>query len=413
MTTASEQTVLTGSTAVPSDKAERDTIQGHLRQLIESHAFAGSRRSQAFLQYVVEETIAGRGQEIKERNIATDVFKKGADFNSQTESIVRVNAGEVRKRLKIAYESGLGDEFQIELPVGSYQPVFHGSFAIAQPALRPVEPTFFGEPTQKAGTWIQRLSVILFASVSCALAAWGVTHYRHPASPLDLLWQPFVHQTVPVLLALPSPTVFELIHRNKWPSFQQEGSLPASEIGEKGNYYVGVGAAFGAARFSEQLALRQQAFFLKFGSDVAFADLERSPAILLGGYSSMWTLEMTRTLRFRFERSPEWQIIVDSDHPEQRWRIPRMRNSSEASEGYALVSRVMNSESGHPILIAAGMTPNDTQAAAAFLTDARYFDMFAKTAGAGWSGKNFQVVLHNNVHGHSPGPPTIVASYVW
>src|SRR5271170_3425148 len=99
-------------------------VRSHLEHLLASQAFAGSRRSQEFLRYVVEETLVGRGHQIKERNIATDVFGKGEDFSSQSESIVRVNASEVRRRLRTAYESGSGEGILIDLPLGSYQPVF-------------------------------------------------------------------------------------------------------------------------------------------------------------------------------------------------------------------------------------------------------------------------------------------------
>jgi hypothetical protein len=179
------------------------------------------------------------------------------------------------------------------------------------------------------------------------------------------------------------------------------------------NYYVGVGAAFGAARFAEQLTLRRQAFYIKFGTDVAFADLGRAPAILLGGFTSAWGMEMTRTLRFRFEQLPESLDIVDGEHADRRWKTPRWKNSVEVNEGYALVTRLVHSETGRPLLIAAGVHPNDTQAAVEFLTEERYFDAFVKLAPAEWSSKNFQVVLHNYIHGHWPGSPEVVALNVW
>ncbi len=381
----------------------------HLEELLQSSAFAGSRRSQAFLRYVVEETMAGRGSDIKERNIATDVFHKGADFNPQTESIVRVNAGEVRKRLKAAYESGLGDKLQIELPVGGYQPVFHTRRT--QPGPLVSQPPAYS--IARPGSWLSRTPVILFTILTCVIATWGSIGSHRPSAPLDLLWQPFVHQSIPILIALPSPTIIEFNHRDDWPEREKSGSLLTSELGKKENYYVGVGAAYGASRFAEQLASRRQPFFLKFGTDVAFADLQSSPAILLGAYTSRWSMEMTRSLRFHFERSNDWLSIVDSTSNATSWKIPELRNSSDRTEGYALVSRLLTSESGHPLLIAAGMTPNDTQAAAEFITDSEYFDMFVKNAPADWATKNFQVVLYNKVHGHSPGSPVIVASHIW
>jgi hypothetical protein len=90
MATASQRT----SPALPAGVSE-SAVRVHLDHLLASQAFSGSKRSQEFLRYVVEEALVGRGSQIKERNIATDVFGKGAGFSSQSESIVRVNASEV------------------------------------------------------------------------------------------------------------------------------------------------------------------------------------------------------------------------------------------------------------------------------------------------------------------------------
>ena len=76
-------------------------------------------------------------------------------------------------------------------------------------------------------------------------------------------------------------------------------------------------------------------------------------------------------------------------------------------------TRLMQSESGHPILLVAGMDPRDTQAAVEFFSNGRYLDPFVKTMPADWANKSFQAVLHNTIHGNSPGSLTVVASAVW
>ena len=127
-------------TSLPHTEQERLRILSHLDELLESPAFSGSSRRQAFLRYVVEESLAGRGDAIKERNLAVDVFQRDSDFDAQSASIVRVTGGEVRKRLAQAYASGLDHGLRIELPLGSYHPVFH--FAAVDSA--PWEPSSEG-----------------------------------------------------------------------------------------------------------------------------------------------------------------------------------------------------------------------------------------------------------------------------
>jgi hypothetical protein len=187
--------------------------------------------------------------------------------------------------------------------------------------------------------------------------------------------------------------------------------IPADDLHVQESSMVGTGGALGAARFAEQLALRHQPFFLKFGNDLAFSDLKGSPAILLGG--SRWTRELSQSLRFRMQRGDEWITIFDTQVDGRKWSLPVMRPASEAAEGYSLVTRMTRSESGHPVLLVVGMDPRDTQAAVEFLSNDQYLEPFVKSMPADWADKSFQAVIHNTVHGNSAGSLTVVASHVW
>ncbi len=381
-----------------------DLVRAHLDEILRSEAFAGSRRSQEFLRYVVQETLAGRGAGIKERNIALDVFGRNSDFNSQRESIVRVKAVEVRRRLAQAYESSAAGGIQIELPVGAYQPVFRlavpdavpSGSAERAPRLHRVKPW-----------WAAGLAVL------AALLAGGFMLRQNSEAPIDRLWDGFADQDRPVLISLPAPTVLEMEHKEEWLPLRANESIPSSELQAKENYYVGVGAALGAARFAEQLSLRRQSFMLKFGSDVTFADLKQSPALLLGAFTSAWTIEMTRRLRFRFETEGTQRLIVDSWPGGRRWREANVPPVIAPEDGYALITRMVNSDAGHPLLMAAGISALDTQAAVEFLTREPYFGSFARVAPRDWIRRNFQIVIRTRIHGHSAGQPAMDASYVW
>ena len=387
---------------------ERLQILRHLEDLLESPAFAGSRRRQAFLRYVVQETLAGRGPVIKETNIAVDVFGRSNDFDAQTASIVRVTAAEVRKRLAQAYEAGLAGNLHIELPLGGYQPSFQ---------FLPVEETHEETVPAPAATASsrRRLLWVIAALAACAVAAASsvlAVRLLRAHSPTDILWRPFLDQKTPVLICLGAPTVLSVKHQvNKWWPLQPGAMVPADDLVVMDNAMVGTGGALGAARFAELLALRHQPFFLKFGSDFAFSDLKNQPAILLG--SSRWTQELSRSLRFKIERGDDRIAIVDSQAGGRTWSVSRSRPASELVEGYSLVTRLMQSESGHPILLVAGMDPRDTQAAVEFLSNDRYLGPVVKSMPADWANKSFQVVLHNTIHGNSAGSLSVAASHVW
>jgi TolB-like protein len=78
-----------------------------------------------FLNFVVSETLAGRSESLKEYTIGVQALKKDADFNPQIDSIVRIHAGRLRRALKeYYYELGQNDPIIIDIPKGSYTPVF-------------------------------------------------------------------------------------------------------------------------------------------------------------------------------------------------------------------------------------------------------------------------------------------------
>lgn len=107
---------------VQPDEAE---IRAALNQIIASPYLKNSPQLTNFLTFVVDETLAGRGDRIKAYNIAADALGRDADFDPQHDPIVRVEAGRLRRALDQYYENGgTDDPIIIELPRGHYRPVF-------------------------------------------------------------------------------------------------------------------------------------------------------------------------------------------------------------------------------------------------------------------------------------------------
>ncbi len=106
---------------MPSPAAVRTQLQ----VILSSATFAQSRRQQAFLRFVVEETLAGRADGLKEYSIALDVFDRDDSFDPQTNSIVRVEASRLRGKLRKYYATtGRDDPVEIAIPTGTYVPTF-------------------------------------------------------------------------------------------------------------------------------------------------------------------------------------------------------------------------------------------------------------------------------------------------
>src|SRR5215471_7916880 len=102
------------------------SITEQLERILNTPPLVSSPSLSRFLRYVVEETAAGRGGAIKEYTLGLNVFDRGDEFNPRLDPIVRVQARNLRSRLEKYYETqGVTDPIRIELPKGTYVPVFH------------------------------------------------------------------------------------------------------------------------------------------------------------------------------------------------------------------------------------------------------------------------------------------------
>jgi adenylate cyclase len=102
-----------------------DAVRAELSRMLASPHFDASERNRGFLKYVVEEALAGRSDRIKAYTIATEVFGRDPKFDPQLDSIVRIEAGRLRRSIERYYlTDGRGSRVRIEIPRGGYVPVF-------------------------------------------------------------------------------------------------------------------------------------------------------------------------------------------------------------------------------------------------------------------------------------------------
>src|SRR6188508_18002 len=104
-----------------ADAASRDQLE----RVLGSVTFRQVDRLKRFLNFIVSESLAGRGDQLKEYVIGVQVFDKDSSFDPRADPIVRVQARRLRARLVRYYrEEGGSDAVLIELPKGGYAPVF-------------------------------------------------------------------------------------------------------------------------------------------------------------------------------------------------------------------------------------------------------------------------------------------------
>lgn len=110
-------------------------IRAQLARILRTAEFLRNRSASRFLEYVVEESLAGRGANLKAFTIGVAVFERGEGFDPQNNSIVRVQAARLRQLLARYYDgAGANDPMRIDIPLGGYRPTFLNREWLAQVA---------------------------------------------------------------------------------------------------------------------------------------------------------------------------------------------------------------------------------------------------------------------------------------
>ncbi len=362
----------------------------HLDKILQSPFFTPSKRCQEFLRYIVFETSEGRGDQIKERNIASAVFGKGTNFEPGDDSVVRVKAREVRKRLLEYYESTPDSDLRIEIPLGGYVPVIHRAHESIGQSPSQLEVAKAGvKPLGR-----RRFAWLLGGSVG-ALGAAVISYplLRQHTAPLDLLWRPVFETKRPLLIFMPILK-------------DQSGELTDR---------VGIGPAAILTHAANFLTEHSYPYHLRFGSELTFSQLTEQPSLLLGGFSSGWTLQMTHDLRFELIHGdgPLGPVVIDR-RTNQTWKpVNLSANHLYADQDYGIACRLFDPASGQVVLIAAGITTFGTEGAADIFFDPKLLSDLLKQAPSNWQTKNFQAVIRVSIVGTTTSSHQVVASYFW
>ena len=148
---------------------EKDQIHRQLGSILASDGFASAPKLQRFLRYVVEQSLAGLDEEIKESVIGFEVYQKPASYDPRLDATVRVEASKLRTRLDHYYESAAGATapVRISIPKGSYVPKFE---QIAPPTIRVLVAPIVKAPANPR--WWAPASIALIALVAGGLLGW-------------------------------------------------------------------------------------------------------------------------------------------------------------------------------------------------------------------------------------------------
>lgn len=109
----------------PPGEVPVEAIQAQLRKILASESFLRAERLSRFLRFTAEQVMRGQGNKLKEYVIGVEVFERQGSFDPRIDAVVRVEARRLRSKLQEYYRSaGRDDPVWIDLPKGSYVPVF-------------------------------------------------------------------------------------------------------------------------------------------------------------------------------------------------------------------------------------------------------------------------------------------------
>lgn len=399
---------LTSPNGVPPTVVDAAAVRAQLERILVSGPFRNSKRYPALLRYVVEQELNGSASELKERTIAIDVFGRDPYYDPSADPVVRISAGEVRKRLAQYYQDAANkNELRIDLPVGSYHPEF------VAPAPVTAAPAFdlpaSAELAANQSIQQKRKRTVLTVGTSLlvvVLAAFAWMRLANRATAVELFWRPVIQQNHSVMLCLGR-------------SGPRQADAPASARPIDPNQVMV--AWWDAETFARMAGFirSQGASIHLFREDQAnFSDFQHRPAVLIGAFNDQWTMELMSRMRYTFQHNGNVQWIADRDHPTfQDWKNDLSQRDAQGNlalrQDYAIISRIANPRTGFITVTVAGLWGYGTLAAGEFLTDPRYLDELAKQRGLKLDKGDVQIVIGAEVIQGRPGPPRVLAVATW
>jgi len=421
---------------------QEPAVRLELQRILSSRFFKTAGRSRQFLQYVVEHRLTGHADQLKERTIGADVFQRPADYATGDDPVVRVQAGEVRRRLEQFYQhEGADSAIRIDLPVGSYCPEFHRTSEAPPPQVLQASPE--PAPTVEAPPAPAGRAKLLWilgavAAVSLILLALSLARQHSNQRPiLREFWAPVFNTPQPALICLakgvtyrPTAQLYEhyrLTHPGTFLTEVEKSSDPLpldpnetvkwSDLGLYSDYGVATGDVYSAIRISGALGQLGKSAQLRIGSDYSFQDLRNSPGIIIGAFNNKWTMNLISNLRFAFVEQDEGFVIREQVAHGRVWPTSGESGAAWAGTGrdidYAIMARLMDSNTGQFTILAAGLTGAGTAAAGEFISSPQLLESAYRDAPSNWKKSNSIFVLKTKVTDGVSGPPSVVASYYW
>ena len=282
---------------------EAAQVREQLGRLVAHPLFSNSKRYPALLAYTVEQTLLGNGGDLKERSIGIEVFGRSPSYDANADPVVRITAGEVRKRLmQYYYDTTHAGELVIELPTGSYVPLFRPVASqdeqspVSAPAELPALPPPAAPATSRSRSplrWAALAAALLVVGgAGAALGIWiRQVHDYQPPTSIDRFWEPITAgaQTATYCLGEPARD----LNVGSINSFDTPVTSPKPEPLYFRLHQSGLFALADVITLTHTAAAlesRHKSFRVIPASEATFTQLREGPFVLIGAFDNIWTL---------------------------------------------------------------------------------------------------------------------------
>ncbi|HEY1986043.1 MAG TPA: hypothetical protein VGG85_11570 [Terracidiphilus sp.] len=399
------------------------TVLEQLERMLKSRHFRNSKRYPAFLAHIVRRRLEGDLDSLKERILGIEVFNRAHDYDTAADPVVRITAGEVRKRIALYYhDEGTAQDLRIELPAGSYVPMFVPVIpppapvefvpAAAEAAAEPITLATVGGAatgsTARPRSTVWMAAVGVFAILLLAIA--GFWYWIWSTSPIQSMWHPFFGSPDPVLVVVGSPL---------------GSSAPAADNVQKvmdshSHVHLSLNDALALTDATGLLELHQEPYRVQTSATSSLDDLRKRPVILIAAFGNSWSGRILGPLRFALLRqqvatdgSTILGSIIDHRHPGTMWSFDFTKPMSVNTRDYAVVARLRSDLTEGPVMVIAGLGAGATESAAEFVCSTEYLRQIRAVGPSNWRKKNLELVLEVPVIDGKAGHAHIVASEFW
>jgi hypothetical protein len=364
--------------------------------IIKSHSLRTSESLCRLLLYLAKQSIDHPDAQLKEYQIATEVYGRQSDFDPQADSIIRVQVGRLRLKLAEYYATeGAADPIVVRIPKGSYHLTFESRSFEAKPIDGKSVASGTGPlsvPLREAGEnivvevvparWRIALALLLSGFIASLIILGVVLRNRRvpesqiaklslaPASgPLADFWRPFTSGTEePWVIFSNAAFVGRPETGMRYYNSRQDSKVAVYD------HYTGVGEVLAIHALDEAFGGLGRRVLVKRGSLFTLDDVKNNNLIFVGSPSENLSLrDIPGTQEFVFQRVASGprrgDLSVINRHPKPDEASSYLASPSDAplTEDYSVVGLVPGIGSGRYVMILAGTTTFGTQGAVEFV----------------------------------------------